>query len=65
MSMRLGVDTLVIDGGMGTMLQSMGVSGELAPEFLNVADPESVLEVHRLYRLAGFMMLFFCANPIR
>ncbi len=53
MSMRLGVDTLVIDGGMGTMLQSMGVSGELAPEFLNVADPESVLEVHRLYRLAG------------
>ena len=43
----------ITDGGMGTALQKRGLkSGEL-PELLNLTDPETVLDIHRLYVKAG------------
>lgn len=50
---RLGRDMLVIEGAMGTMLQRSGMPPGVCPELLNVTDPETVAEVHRLYVLAG------------
>lgn len=51
--LRLNVDTLVIEGAMGTMLQRMGIASGSCPEFLNVTDPETVEQVHLLYKVAG------------
>ncbi|MGN1169403.1 MAG: homocysteine S-methyltransferase family protein, partial [Acutalibacteraceae bacterium] len=43
----------ITDGGMGTALQKRGLkSGEL-PELLNLTDPETVIDIHRLYVKAG------------
>jgi len=49
--LRLGNDVLVIQGPMGTMLESQGFEGCLP--FLNLTEPESVEELHRRYRAAG------------
>ena len=42
------------DGGMGTMLQAMGLTGagEL-PELLNLTNPDAILNIHRLYAAVG------------
>jgi 5-methyltetrahydrofolate--homocysteine methyltransferase len=53
LALRFGKDMLVCDGAMGTMLQQSGLPAGECPEYLNVLDPEMVLEVHRYYRLAG------------
>jgi len=50
---RLGLEVLVVDGAMGTMLHRAGVPGEQCPEQLNVTAPEIVLDIHRNYVLAG------------
>ncbi len=50
---RLGREVLVCDGAMGTMLQRLGTPPGVCPEQLNVLEPETVAEVHRLYTLAG------------
>ena len=44
---------LILDGGMGTLLQSAGLgSGEL-PETWNITHPEIIQKIHRDYYLAG------------
>lgn len=51
--MRFGRDMLVVEGGMGIMLERYG-AGELdCPEMLNVTEPELVEEIHKYYNLAG------------
>ncbi len=50
---RLGRETLILEGAMGTMLQRAGMLPGTCPEMLNVTAPEMVGDVHRLYRLAG------------
>lgn len=46
-------EILIFDGGMGTILQSMGLkSGEL-PETLNFKESEKIIEIHRGYIDAG------------
>jgi 5-methyltetrahydrofolate--homocysteine methyltransferase len=50
---RLGIEVLVADGGMGTMLQRAGIPAEQCPEQLNITAPDVVLEIHRNYVLAG------------
>ncbi len=50
---RIGRELLVCDGAMGTMLQRAGTPSGVCPEQLNVLEPETVGEVHRLYALAG------------
>lgn len=44
---------IYFDGGMGTMLQAMGLSGGEPPERWNVSQPARVKEVHLAYLAAG------------
>lgn len=52
-ALRFGKDMLTLEGAMGTMLQAQGMPAGECPEFLNVLDPEMVLEVHKYYKAAG------------
>lgn len=52
-ALRLGRDILVLDGAMGTMLQKHNLPAEQSFVQLNVTAPDIVIEVHRLYNLAG------------
>ncbi|MDY2625684.1 MAG: homocysteine S-methyltransferase family protein [Coriobacteriales bacterium] len=51
--LRLGQEVLVAEGAMGTMLQRAGMPAGASPEQLNEMDSEMVLNVHRLYHMAG------------
>lgn len=48
-----GSRLIYFDGGMGTMLQAMGLSGGEPPERWNVSHPARVKEVHLAYLAAG------------
>lgn len=50
---RLGVDVLVVDGAMGTMLQRAGIPPEQCNEQLNLSAADVVEQIHRDYVLAG------------
>ena len=50
---ELGKRLLYFDGGMGTLLQAMGLSGGERPETWNLAYPDRILDVHRRYLEAG------------
>ncbi len=50
---RLGSEVLVIDGGMGTMLQRASIPPEQSAMQLNITAPEVLEEIHRLYAVAG------------
>jgi 5-methyltetrahydrofolate--homocysteine methyltransferase len=50
---RLGVEVLVVDGAMGTMLQRAGIPPEQCNEQLNLTAADVVEEIHRNYALAG------------
>ncbi len=52
-ALRLGREVLVLDGAMGTMLQKHNLPAEQSFVQLNVTAPDLVIEVHRLYNLAG------------
>ena len=40
---------IMLDGGMGTMLQKAGVPMGKIPEALNVTHAEDVIDIHRQY----------------
>ena len=44
---------LMVDGGMGTLLQSMGLAGGQRPETWNMTYSDRVLSVHQQYLEAG------------
>lgn len=44
---------LLLDGGMGTMLQRNGIQPGQVPEVLNITDPELITGIHREYVEAG------------
>lgn len=50
---KLGVCLLYFDGGMGTLLQSMGLAGGERPERWNLLHPERIEQVHLGYLDAG------------
>ena len=50
---ELGKRLLYFDGGMGTLLQDMGLSGGERPETWNLFHPDRILDVHRRYLEAG------------
>lgn len=59
---------LLLDGGLGTMLISMGLAPGQGPEAWNLEFPERVREVHRRYASAGSDVVHantFGANPIK
>ncbi len=46
-------NTLILDGGMGTLLQGKGLQPGELPERWNITHPETVTEIHRAYFDAG------------
>ena len=44
---------LIVDGGMGTLLQSLGLTGGQRPETWNVTYSDRIEQVHRQYLEAG------------
>src|ERR1700710_1400913 len=49
--------TVVIDGGMGTLLQERGLDDGGSGELWNVERPEVIREAHRAYAEAGAQIL--------
>ena len=45
--------TILLDGGMGTMLQASGLKLGARPEELNIEDPALIERVHGMYAAAG------------
>lgn len=63
-----GPRTLVLDGGLGSMLIAAGLPRGTGPEVWNIERPEEVTRVHRAYVEAGSEAVHtntFGANPIR
>jgi 5-methyltetrahydrofolate--homocysteine methyltransferase len=52
---------ILLDGGMGTMLQSQGVELGKVPECLNITHPEVVQKVHKMYIDAGSDIINTCS----
>lgn len=44
---------VILDGGMGTLLQSMGLRAGEAPEMWNLTHPEVIADIHKAYYDAG------------
>lgn len=51
--MRFGRDMLVVEGGMGVMLERYGAAELDCPEMYNVSEPELIEEIHKYYNMAG------------
>ena len=49
----IAAQRLIVDGGMGTLLQAMGLPAGQRPETWNIEHPEKVESVHRRYLEAG------------
>lgn len=59
---------LIIDGGMGTMLQSLGLPPGASPDAWNLEEPQKVEQVHSAYIQAGARLITantFGSNPPR
>ena len=46
-------NTILLDGGMGTMLQASGLKLGATPEELNITNPELIESIHAKYAAAG------------
>jgi len=51
-------EIILLDGGMGTMLQAAGLPLGQLPELWNITRPEAVTAVQRRYAEAGAMVLY-------
>ena len=61
-------EILLLDGGMGTMLQAAGLPLGQTPEVWNITEPDKVTAVHRRYVEAGSRLLYtntFGANRFK
>ncbi len=59
---------LILDGGMGTMLQAGGLEAGGVPELLNFTHPEQITAIHRAYIDAGSDVVYtntFGANRLK
>lgn len=68
--MRFSLDDkiLLLDGGMGSLLQARGLPVGAAPDDWSVTDPEIVAAVHAEYLTAGARVIntdTFGANPLK
>lgn len=64
LSLFPGKEFILLDGGMGTMLQSQGVELGKVPECLNITHPEVVQKVHKMYIDAGSDIINTCSFGI-
>lgn len=65
---HLGKDLLYFDGGMGTLLQSRGLSPGELPETWNITHPDEIINIHRRYFEAGCDIVLtntFGANALK
>ena len=51
-------ELIILDGGMGTMLQTAGLPVGQIPELWNCTQPETVAGIHRKYVEAGSRVLY-------
>ena len=51
---------VILDGGLGTMIQASGVESGHIPEILNITHPEIIIDIHRQYVESGSDI--FCTN---
>lgn len=51
---------VILDGGMGTMLQKAGMKVGQIPELLNIENPEMIIDVHKKYIQAGSEIIYTC-----
>lgn len=61
-------DFVFLDGGMGTMLQALGIETEHVPEMLNLTDSASIMKIHRMYAESGSDIVYantFGANRFK
>ncbi|MDD3221162.1 MAG: homocysteine S-methyltransferase family protein [Lachnospiraceae bacterium] len=61
----LNKEIIILDGGMGTMLQQAGVPMGKVPEALNLTHPDTIIDIHRQYIAAGSDIIYantFSAN---
>ena len=59
---------VVLDGGMGTLLQAQGLGAGEAPEGWNLTHPDAITAIHRAYYAAGSHVVStntFGANPLK
>ena len=62
-------NTILLDGGMGTMLQAAGMKAGALPELLNFEEPQVITDIQRQYVEAGCDVLvsgsyvFRASNP--
>ncbi len=59
---------LMLDGGMGTMLQANGLEMGGIPELLNFTHPQQITDIHRAYIAAGSDVVYtntFGANRLK
>ncbi|WP_092638545.1 homocysteine S-methyltransferase family protein [Acetanaerobacterium elongatum] len=55
---RIQNEILILDGAMGTMLQSMGLPTGEFPETYNITHPEVVRQIHRGYLESGSNIIY-------
>ena len=59
---------VLLDGGMGTMIQAAGVDAGHVPELLNINSPETIMNIHRAYAENGSDIVYantFGANRFK
>ena len=59
---------IILDGGMGTLLQARGLKPGDWPEDWNIERPEDVADIHRAYAAAGSQVVYantFGANRLK
>ena len=59
---------VILDGGMGTLLQAQGLGAGEAPEKWNLTHPDAITAIHRAYFEAGSHVVStntFGANPLK
>ena len=64
----LNENIVILDGGMGTLLQAQGLGAGEAPERWNLTHPDAITAIHRAYYEAGSHVVStntFGANPLK
>ena len=51
---------ILLDGGMGTMLQASGMKTGEIPEPLNITEPQLITNIHKKYIEAGSDIIYAC-----
>ncbi len=49
---------IILDGAMGTMLQSHGLEAGDIPELLNITEPEKIMDIHKSYIASGSNIIY-------